>query len=60
MTDNPMSSAHQIESGQESDRGIAQRAAFTPLRNAPLGGIEPPLPGYREPTIYGPLKGTDG
>ena len=63
MTDNPMSSAHQKrlrtaikQSGQEGDCGIARSATVTPPRNAPLGGIEPPLPGSREPTIYGPLR----
>src|SRR5579863_6752357 len=63
MTDNPISSAHQKcrrtvikRSGQEGDCGIAWSATVTPPRNAPRGGIEPPLPGPREPTIYGPLK----
>ena len=67
MTDNPMSSAHQKcrrtvikRSGQEGDCGIARSATVTPPRNAPRGGIEPPLPDPREPTIYGPLKSTDG
>jgi hypothetical protein len=62
MTDNPMSSAHQKcrrtaikRSGQEGDCGIAWSATVTPPRIAPRGGIEPPLPGPREPTIYGPL-----
>src|SRR3954463_16654849 len=47
-------------SGQEGDCGIAWSATVTPPRNAPRSGIEPPLPGPREPTIYGPLKSTDG
>ena len=54
--DNPQTSAHQKRSGQEDDCGIARRAAVTPPRNAPRGGIEPPLPSPREPTIYGPLE----
>ena len=63
MTDNPMSSAHQKcrgtvikRSGQEGDCGIAWSDTVTPPRNAPRGGIEPSLPGPREPTIYGRLK----
>ena len=54
--DNPQTSAHQNRSGQEGDCGIARSASITPPRNASRGGIEPPLPGPRELTIYGPLK----
>ena len=63
ITDNPMSSAHQKcwrtatkRSGQESDCGIARCAEVTPPRNAPRGGIKPPLPGPDNPQSTARLK----
>ena len=63
MTDNPMSSAHQSVCARPSEAAdkkatveFARCAGVTPPPHARRGGIEPPLPGPREPTIYGPLK----